>query len=165
MIRSEVVVLIFIILILLIPNVKASQDQVSLYVKKGEEAENLTVFVGESDVYIKVIFGQNCSNWGIEVRNPLFAYPIRGMRPESVTAGSIYNLPLTIDPNAPLGKYPITVYFNYTNTNNLKVSNQFNFTIEYKKSFEIKELNIPKGNERLFSLTKETFVNFNELNV
>jgi len=166
MIRSKLVGLIFIILILLIPNAKANEDQAYLYVKQGEETDNyLVVYKGETVVYAKIIFGQNCSSWSTDVSSPLFTRqgPLRTQ--QSITAGRKHNLPLNIDPNAPIGKYPITVYFNYTTDINLNISNQFNFTIQYKKALEIKELNLPKGFEREFSLKIETFEKFEKLEV
>lgn len=166
MIRCKLVGLIFIIFILLVPNVRANEDQAYLYVNQGEETDDyLVLYKGETDVYVKVIFGQNCTSWGIEVRSPLFIDPIQGITPIPFKAGTRHHTSLLIDLNAPVGKYPITVYFNYTNDNNLNISNQFNFTIEYKKALEIKELNFPKGFEREFSLKIETFEKFEKLKV
>jgi len=166
MIISKLVGLIFIILILLIPNAKANEDQAYLYVKQGEETDSyLVLYKGETDVNAQIIFGQNCTSWGIEVHSPLFTNPMHGTIPIPFKAGTRHHTSLLIDPNAPIGKYPITIYFNYTNDDNLNISNKFNFIIDYKKALEIKELNLPKGSEREFSLKIETFEKFEKLKV
>ena len=163
-IYMRIVIIIFLIFCFLFPNVKAGYDRVYFY-SKDEEEEIKMVFVGEYDIGLRVIFGNNCSNYNIEVNSPIFAHPLSGITPEKILAGEIHDLGLDINPNAQIGDYPITVFFNYTNEKNLKVTNQFNFTLKYRKSFEIKELKIPKGKERVFSLTIETFINFTKLKV
>jgi hypothetical protein len=158
-------VLIFIIIISLLPYAEGAEDQIYLYVNQGEETEHLVVFVGEYRVYLKVIYGQNCSNWIIDLDSPILLHPLKGMTPESVSAGKVSGFSLDINPEAPPGHYPIVVYFNYSNEENKKISNRFNLSIEYIKPFELKEINIPKGRERNSSLKLETFMEFTELKV
>ena len=163
--RSHIGLLILIILILLLPNVEADKDQVYFYTGGGFGKETNIVYVGEYDIGLRVIFGQNCSDYSFETRSPLFEHPLIGITPDSVLADEIHDTGLDINRNAQLGKYSIIFYLNYTDENKNRISRQFNLTLEYKKSFEIKELNIPKEKEREFSLTIKIFEKFTKLNV
>jgi hypothetical protein len=158
-------VVLFIVFILLLPNVEAVEDQVYFYAGGGLGKETNIVYVGEYDIGIRVIFGQNCTNYSFETNSLLFKHPLYGIIPDSIKGGEVHDLGREINPDAQIGKYSIIFYLNYTNENKIRISRQFNLTLEYKKSFEIKEMNIPKEKEREFSFTIKTFEKFTKLKV
>jgi len=165
MIRYISGVLLFIVFILLLPNVEAVEDQVYFYAGTGLGEETNIVYVGEYYIHVRVIFGQNCTNYSFDTNSPLFKHSLYGIIPDSVRSGEVHDIGIEINRKAQLEKYSIIFYLNYTSENKVNISRQFNLTLEYKKSLEIKKLNIPKGGEREFSLKIETFVDFDELKV
>ena len=165
--KINVYFIIFLTIILLLSsNITAEEDD--MYFQKAGiieiEKTNVT-YVNEKELYLRIIFGNNCSHYTLEGKSPLFLHPIFDMDNEKVVAGKIIEYPLNINPNAEVGKYLVIVYLNYTNENNIKVSNQFNLTITYNKSFEITELKLPTDSDRTFSLDIRTFVEFTKFKV
>jgi len=163
MIKINVGALIFIVFIILLPNVKGTEDQAYFYISDREIMEKPIVYVGEDLIYFAIVFGQNITEYSFEMDSPLFTHPLIDKMQESFFVGNSFHMSMEINRTAPNGKYPIKFYFNYTNENNTEIKKVFNFTIEYRKSLEIKELKIPKNKEREFLLKIETYEFFSKL--
>ena len=150
------------VILLMLPDVTANEDNV-IITKFDKEIDK--VFFGEETIYFKVTFGRNYHNYSFEARSPLFKYNLRGMIPAGGSAGEIHYPDCWIDPDAAFGNYSFAFFLNYTTDNNIKVSEKFNFTLQYIKSIELKDIHIPEDKDRNFSVTLQIYMDITELKI
>ena len=144
---------------------KAGEDDVYFFEDPNGLVETEIALVGEDALILRVVFGQNCSRFSIDMDSPLFKRPTSGISIGEYQNGSAYDMSIDIDPNAVLGTYEIQILFNYTTINGTEVSKSYTKTISYIEAFVILNVNIPSGHQRYFSITVETSINLSDLNI
>jgi hypothetical protein len=130
-----------------------------------EATETNVVYEGETKFGLIVEFGQNCSNWSVEMFNHLFTNPLWGVTNREIIAGEGRGFGLDINPDAELGPYPVTIFVNYTNEDNEPIINRFYLTLYYNRSIEIIDLHLPTSDDLTFSVSVETFQRIDNLTV
>ena len=145
--------------------VEASEDEVYLSPISPTERETHILYYGENYLELIVIFGQNCTNWSIDLKCPLFISEISGIDPDRVEKGFMYDPQLVVNLSAPVGDYQFPIYFNYTNDDNINVTQKFIYEIAYLPSIEIRKISLPLNQRHTFQIDIEIFNNISEINV
>lgn len=135
------------------------------YKKPTGSPENGTnvVYLGEEKIKLVVVFGENCTNWSIDLDDDFFSTEISGISPSKKSAGSVYIKDLPINESSIFGEHYITLFFNYTNEENEIITNEYKFILNYLNTLYIKEIVLPTYNSKIFQLHIETFINFSRI--
>ena len=122
------------------------------------------VYVGEHHLRLSIISGQNCSNWSVELSNPLFITHLRGIARESIVEGKKISFSLEVDPDVDLGTYSFTVFINYS-TDLGPVNSSYDFQLTLVKAWRVVDVHVPDGGDHKLSVTFETFVDFHNITI
>ena len=122
------------------------------------------VYVGEHHLRLSITNGQNCSNWSVELSNPLFITHLRGNGRESLVEGKKRSFSLEVDPDADIGTYSFTVYLKYS-TDQGPVNSSYDFQLTLVKAWRVVDVHVPDGGDHQLSVTFETFVRFHNVTV
>lgn len=147
------------------PVIQGEEDGAYFYAPLTGKTETHVAYEGEEPLSLRVIFGQNCTNWSVEIQNPLFARDVRDVDYEQMPAGMKMSRGIDLNPNATPGEYNVTIYFNYTDEQENYITNTFHYLIVLQQTLEIKSITIPNESERVFSLEVQTFVVFSWIEV
>lgn len=154
-----VFLVLFITLVLVSSGAYSEEDEV-YFGPPDEETE--IILVGSSAISLRVRFGQECSNYSLELESRLFLFPTNSNRDGNVLANSTHGHMMILNSTAPPGEYHITIDLSYDNSDGARIFKTFNKTIYYLKALEIKKVSIPNNSNKRFSISVETFLEFDE---
>ena len=146
---------------------QAEENEVYFTAPNPEKVAERTdmYYVNESQATLHVKWGQDCSNWCVDMHSPLFSTFMAGTHYRKIEAGDKHSSSINLNPQAPPGEYSITVYLNYTDESDEFVTEEHNFVIKYLDTFEVLDFILPTTNNKNVSLKVETFYQFSELKV
>ena len=149
-------------------NVLAEDDQVYIYQYgdvDGEylEEETNTIYMGDRNVCLRIKFGTNCVEYIVEMyETTLFNNEPSGTNTDFMTAGTLLDYGLFLNPEAPAGEYQIYVCLNYTDEAGEKFSKMYDFILKYIEAIRFKDHYIDYYNER-FHAVFESHVFFEQI--
>jgi hypothetical protein len=140
------------------------EDVVRVVATTPGEPDADVVYVGERAVDLLVQFGQDCQNWSVDLRSPLFLTWLRGVTCEEVKAGEGHHHWVELDPEAEPGTYDLTVHLNYS-TDEGPVNSSYDFQLKLVRAWGVVDVHTPDGDDHHLSVTFETFVPFHNVTV
>ncbi len=109
----------------------------------GHETD--VAYQGDQWMYLYVKFGQDCSNYTIDLKSPLFLTHIRGLNPRTIEAGKVKTIGLELDPQAAPGIYNFTAYFNYTTAGGEDLNSSYDFSLTLLQTWKVLDVHVPDG--------------------
>jgi hypothetical protein len=153
------------VLILSSGSVDGAEDAVKIGASIPGAPATDVVYKGEISVMLSITNGQNCSNWSVELSNPLFITHLRGIARERMVEGKKVSYSLEINPDADIGTYSFTVFINYSTDDGHQASTEHDFTIHHRRSYEVVTVDAPHGADHTFALSVEFFQQFKNFTV
>ena len=151
-------------LVLLLPLcARAAEDRA--FFTEPDDVVIDTTYVGQPELHLEVVFGQNATDWEVALENPLLKTRVHGRTHETIPAGFGIGTGLQMNENAPPGLYNLTVYLNYTDDAGTFVSRVFHIPIHHVKVLELKKATVVSGSPNIFRVEIELFRNCSELEV
>ncbi len=142
-----------------------SSDEVRVTDKGSGGHETDVAYQGDQWMHLYVKFGQDCSNYTIDLKSPLFLTHIRGLNPRTIETGKVITYGLELDPQAAPGIYNFTAYFNYTTAGGEDVNSSYDFSLTLLQTWKVLDVHVPDGGDYRLSVTFETFLRFHNVTV
>ncbi|MCJ2541190.1 MAG: hypothetical protein LN414_07975, partial [Candidatus Thermoplasmatota archaeon] len=139
-------------------------DVVRCIIGMGHGVDADVVYIGEQGVNLRITFGQDCRDWTLEVKDPLFTTRHWGLHRVEVEAGKGIGTSLNLVPDVEPGTYDFIVYLNYS-TDDGPVNSTYTFNLTIKRAWRVVDVHVPDGGDHRLSVTFETFVNFHNITV
>ena len=146
--------------------VQSEEDRI-YFESNGSDKETHFLFEGEEMLDAVLIFGENCTRWGIDITTDLFGpnFFLHETHNESVKAGTSIELEFILNEDIPFGNYNTTIRFNYTTEDDEEITKTFYYIIHYVKVLEITKVRIPETWDENFVVEVEIFLNISKLKV
>ncbi len=151
--------------ILFLKTTTAEEDKVYFHTPANSSTPIDYVLVGEEQIDLKIVFGNNCTNWSVELNSLLFNTILEGIHFQNKSIGKTNDFSLQINQNAIPNNYLIEIYFNYTLLDGQISSKIFKITLHYFKSLEICEIHLPTLKDMRFFIIIHTYISFSQIKI
>ena len=144
---------------------EAGDDRVYFFDDPSGDHEINFSLVGEDSLYLQIVFGNNCTNYSIEIETPLLKKKVTGINPDEYLEGRKGKAGLNLNPDAEPGIYEFIIYFNYTLMDGTPVNLEFPKSVEHINPIDILDVRLPSGQHREFEITFRTYVDMDSLTI
>jgi len=135
----------------------AADDQVFFRSPMGDPVD--TILAGQDQASLMVEWGQNASDYEVVLHHPLFRTLLDGVFiDQRVEAGHGGSHSLEINKSFPVGDYVIPVSLNYITDDGSHVHRDFNLTVHYLRSIELRRFAIEQGGTSRLVVEVELFL-------
>lgn len=135
----------------------AAEDQVYFRSPMGDPID--TILVGQEQANLMVRWGQNASDWEVVLDHPLFRTQLVGVSiDQRVEAGHGGSHGLEMNVSCPPGDYIVPVGLNYITDDGSHVHRDYNLTVHYIRSIELRRFAIEQGGTSRLVVEVELFL-------